>query len=87
MCDACSLATYDADLLQIAGFDPPIDEYEYEAMQVVPRLPGCLTLWQIELLLHGALGRLFGPEIGIPPQAIEQVAAKLWRLVEVHGRR
>lgn len=87
MFDACSRAMHDADLLGIGGFDPPLDEYDYEAMRVVPRLPRCLTLRQVELVLYEELPPCFGEGVDIPPWVIEQVAAKLWRLMGEQGWR
>lgn len=87
MFDACSRAMYDADLFGIGSHRLPADEFDDEAMRVVPRLPGCLTLQQVERVLHEELPPCFGEGLEIPPWVLERLSARLWRLMEVHGWR
>lgn len=84
MFDACTKAMHDVKLL---GIVVPGDEYDIEAVRVVPRLPGCLSLREVQRVLHEEIPPMFGDGIQFSPEVLESPAARLWRLMSEHGWR
>jgi hypothetical protein len=84
MIDACSQAMHEVNLLGIDSSILPLDEFDTEAERVVPRLAGCMSFAAVRVVLYDELGEAFD---GVPPHVIEDLAGKVWRLMEVHGYR
>ena len=87
MIDACSQAMHESHLLGIDSSILPLDEFDSEAEDVVPRLAGCMSLAAVRVVLHEEVGRAFDGALTVPAEVMDGLAAKLWRLMEVHGWR
>lgn len=62
------------------NFGSNTDEYAPEAGTVIPRLTGCLSSVDVELVLHEEFVRWFGVDIAGAPTRYTALAAEVWRL-------
>ena len=61
------------------NFERNVDEYDLEAGTIVPRLPACARVEDVQRIVHEEFVKWFDGEIAGPPERYRVAAAEIWQ--------
>jgi len=64
--------------------DTNTDEYEPEARTILPRLRGCHSADDVQIVLHSEFVRWFGEDTAGSQEHYKKAASEIWQLWQQH---